>query len=220
MNGWQKYKSWLGLSPSLPEKWRHQRWQDVPLLAIDLELTSLDTKEAAITSIGWVSGLNGQIDLSSAFYQVINTPVDLQQSPVIHGLTAEHIAQGQELAPILQHVATMRDTHIWVFHHAPLDTQVLLRDMQALDLGLEGMVSLDTLCLEKYIINRAQLVFSRDSLMLADCCRRYGFPPAPLHNALDDAMSTLELAFAQLNSLKVLPHKVSDLKHCKCLQLY
>lgn len=220
MDWWHKYKNWLGIGLSIPDKWKNQRWQDVPLLAIDLELTSLDTKVAAITSIGWVSGQNSHIDLASAFYQVINTSEDLQQSPVIHGLTAEHIAQGNELAPVLEQLASMKDSHLWVFHHAPLDTQVLLRDMQARDINLSGMLSLDTLCLEKYILNRAQPVFSRDSLILADCCRRYGFPPAPEHNALDDAMSTLQLAFAQLNALKVLPHKVTDLNHCKCLQVY
>jgi DNA polymerase-3 subunit epsilon len=219
--GWlQKSKNWLGINKGLPEAWKHQCWQDVPLLAIDLELTSLDTKVAAITSIGWVSGHFGQIDLKSAFYKVINTPVDLQQSPVIHGLTAEHIAQGDELAPVLQQLATMLHSHIWVFHHAPLDTQVLLRDMHALHIDLGGMLSLDTLSLEKYILNRAQPVFSQDSVVLADCCRRYGFPPAPVHNALDDAMATLELAFAQLNALKVFPHRVADLKHCRSLQVY
>jgi DNA polymerase-3 subunit epsilon len=217
---WLKSKNWLGTHAGLPDRWKNQRWQDVPLLAIDLELTSLDTKVAAITSIGWVSGKNGQIDLNSAFYKVINTPADLQQSPVIHGLTAEHIAQGDELSPVLQQLATMLHSHIWVFHHAPLDTQVLSRDMQALNIGLSGMLSLDTLSLEKYILNRAHRVFSRDSLILTDCCRRYGFPPAPLHNALDDAMATLELAFAQLNALKVFPHKVSDLKHCRTLQVF
>ncbi|WP_340678251.1 3'-5' exonuclease [Paraglaciecola sp.] len=217
---WLEAKSWLGISAGLPEKWKNQRWQDVPLLAIDLELTSLDTKVAAITSIGWVSGQNGQLDLKSAFYKVVNTPADLQQSPVIHGLTAEHIAQGGELAPILQKLATMLHSHVWVFHHAPLDTKVLLRDMQVLNIDLSGMLSLDTLCLEKYLLNRVQPVFSRDSLTLADCCRRYAFPPAPVHNALDDAMATLELAFAQLNVLKAFPHKVSDLKHCRSLQTY
>ena len=210
----------MGVSAGIPEKWKNQHWQDVPLLAIDLELTSLDTSVAAITSIGWVSGINGQTDLTSAFYQVINTAEDLQQSPVIHGLTAEHIAQGDALAPALQKLATMLHSHIWVFHHAPLDTQVLSRDMRLLDIPLDGMLSLDTLCLEKYILNRAQAVFSRDSVVLSDCCRRYGFPPAPAHNALDDAMATLQLAFAQLNALKVFPHKVSDLSHCRSLQVY
>ena len=220
MSWLHKTKKWLGLSSGLPPQWQEQRWQDVPLLAIDLELTSLDTRVAAITSIGWVSGHNGQIDLNTAMYKVINTPADLQQSPVIHGLTAEHIAQGDELEPVLQQLAGMLHSHIWVFHHAPLDTQVLLREMLALGINLQGMLSLDTLCLEKYILHRAQPVFSHDSLTLSDCRQRYGFPPAPVHNALDDAMATLELSFAQLSALKVMPHKVSDLKHCACLKVH
>jgi DNA polymerase III subunit epsilon len=220
MQWWNQYKHWLGLGQRLPDTWKNSRWQDVPLLAIDLELTSLDTNIAAITSIGWVVGKNGQIDLSSACYQVINTQADLQQSPVIHGLTAEHIANGKDLEPVLKQLSAMMHTHLWVFHHAPLDMQILAREMRGLHIEYAGLLSLDTLSLDKYILERAQTLFSRHSFTLPECRHRYQFPPAPVHNALDDALATLELAFAQLNALKVMPHPIGDLRHTRSLKVY
>tara|TARA_R110002167_G_scaffold45066_7_gene135446 strand:+ start:2281 stop:2946 length:666 start_codon:yes stop_codon:yes gene_type:complete len=220
MSWWTKHKQWLGISERLPAQWKNRSWQEIPLLAIDLELTCLDTNVAAITSIGWIAGTNGTIDLTSAFYQVINTQADLQQSPVIHGLTAEDIAKGNELAPALQQLSSMLHTHLWVFHHAPLDMPILTREMRNRQIDFSGLLTLDTLSLEKYIMERAQAVFSRHSFTLPDCRHRYQFPPAPLHNALDDAMATLELAFAQLNNLKAMPHPVSDLRHTRSLQYY
>lgn len=215
-----KCKKLLSLGSSLPDQWRRQRWQDAPLLAIDLELTSLDTRISEITSIGWISGQNGQIDLRSAFYQVINTDADLQQSPVIHGLTADDIAQGGALDPVLIHLSSFMHSHIWVFHHAPLDMQILSREFRRLNIDYSGMLSMDTLRLEKYQLNRVQTTYQRGSLMLGDCRRRYQLLPAPEHNALDDAMATLELAFAQLNKLNVFPHGINDLKHTRCLTAY
>ena len=220
MRWWQNTLEWLGLHDKIAEQWRNRVWQDVPLLAIDLELTSLDTSVAAITSIGWVSGRSGQIDLSSTFYQVINTQADLQQSPVIHGLTAEHIAMGDALEPALRQLSTMLHSHIWVFHHAPLDMQVLSREMQALGISLDGLLTYDTLSQEKYLLQRAQAAFTRNSVTLADSRRRHQLADAPAHNALDDALATLELAFAQLSQLKVLNHKISDLNHCHSLHQY
>lgn len=220
MKWWNKHKHWLGLGQHLPEHWQNRAWQDVPLLAIDLELTSLNTNTAAITSIGWIAGMNGQVDLKSAFYQVINTPADLQQSPVIHGLTAEHIANGNELEPALQVLQSMLHSHLWVFHHAPLDMPILTREMSLRKIDYSGLLTLDTLSLDKYILDRAQTVFSRHSFTLADCRHRYQFPPAPAHNALDDAMATLELAFAQLNNLKVMPHPINDLFHTRSVRAY
>lgn len=220
MSGWGLYRHWLGLSQHLPAHWKNRKWCDIPLLAIDLELTSLDTNVAAITSIGWISGINGNIDLNSAFYQVINTQADLQQSPVIHGLTAEHIARGNDLEPALKQLCSMLHSHIWVFHHAPLDMQILSREMRLRQIDYSGLLTLDTLGLEKYILDRAQALFSRHSFTLPDCRHRYQFPPAPVHNALDDAMATLELAFAQLNNLKVMPHLINDLHHTRSLKRY
>ncbi|MDP5040140.1 MAG: 3'-5' exonuclease [Paraglaciecola sp.] len=220
MGWWNQHKHWLGMGRRVPAHWQNRLWQDIPLLAIDLELTSLDTNVAAITSIGWVAGINGQIDINSAFYQVVNTPADLQQSPVIHGLTAEHIAQGNELGPALEQLYSMLHSHLWVFHHAPLDMQILSRELTQRQMDYNGLLTLDTLGLEKYIMERSQAVFSRHSFTLPDCRHRYQFPPAPVHNALDDAMATLELVYAQLNQLKAMPHQVEDLFHTRSLQAY
>ena len=73
----------------------------IPVVAIDLELTSLDPKHAKVTSIGWVGGQGGSIELSSSYYKVIRASGDLSQSPVIHGLTAEDLALGSHIKEAL-----------------------------------------------------------------------------------------------------------------------
>ena len=68
------------------------------LLAIDLELTSLDTQTTSITSIGWAKGKGCQLPLNACEYYVIDTPAELGQSPVIHGLTQDILQEGVVIA--------------------------------------------------------------------------------------------------------------------------
>ena len=85
---WKRFRQWISGGSVLPEDRKHQMLRDIPLLAVDLELTSLDPQKAKVTSIGWVEGKAGSIDLNNCFYSVLRVSGDLEQSPVIHGLTA------------------------------------------------------------------------------------------------------------------------------------
>ena len=109
---WRRIQQWLSGGSALPESRKHQMLRDVPLLAVDLELTSLDPQKAKITSIGWTEGKAGSIDLSNCYYAVVRASGDLEQSPVIHGLTADEIAQGAHIKEALEQLIPYAQTHV------------------------------------------------------------------------------------------------------------
>ncbi|MDC8832224.1 3'-5' exonuclease [Alteromonas gilva] len=198
---WQRFRQWLSGGTALPDSRKNQLLVDTPLLAVDLELTSLDPQKAKVTSIGWVEGRAGSIDLSQCFYSVIRASGDLAQSPVIHGLTAEELAQGRHINEVLADLARYASTHVWVFHNAGLDMAVLNKVMAANDIFLPQIITLDTLKLAVYQLQKQHEVLPPNSATLTVCRQRLNLPLAPAHNALDDAVATLQLWFAQYYSM-------------------
>ncbi len=194
-------KKWLFPASQLPEQWQNSAFNSTPWLAIDLELTSLDVSIANILSIAWVEGQGNCISLQRNDYRVITTQADLNQSPVIHGLLAEDIAKGESVRAALQELAKFAESHVWVFHNADLDMGVLTRLFVKLGISMPKMVTVDTLRLALYLLNKQQQIPSPNAATLTSCRQRYHLPLAPAHNALDDAHATLELLFAQLNDL-------------------
>ena len=211
-------KRWLAGAPPLPEGWAEKSLATLPLLAVDLELTSLDVREAQITSAGWVEGRGSHIDISRCFYSVVRTRADLAQSPVIHGLTGADIAQGAHIKEVLEQLVGYAGTHLWVCHNANLDLSVLQTALSAQQISCPPVVVLDTLKLAVYQLKKHHEVLPPNSATLTVCRQRLGLPAAPAHNALDDAMATLQLWFAQnqvLNGGKVV--SVGDLLHTQAI---
>jgi len=211
----------LKRQPKLPEKWKSMLIKDTPLLSIDLELTSLNTNIAKITSIGWVTGEHQSIDLSSAFYTVIRASGDLHQSPVIHGLTARDLLKGEHVKNVIGQLQAFASSHIWVLHNASLDMQVLDKVAKSLGIPEFKITSIDTMLLELYFLNKKQDMVKQDAVTLQNCRHRYGLPEAPNHNALDDALATLGLGFAQWYQFdKQSSASLSDLLHTKSIKVY
>lgn len=206
---------------AVPEEWKSCALADTPFLSIDLELTSLDTQVAKITSIGWLQGKSQQVDLSTAVYKVIRASGDLAQSPVIHGLTAKDLAQGEHIASAVEQLKTLAESHIWVLHNASLDMQVIARVADALNLPKTQITTLDTMLLEMYFLNKSQDMVKQDALTLEQCRLRHQLPSAPNHNALDDALATLTLAFSQLYQLdKANSVTIRDLLQTKAFNVF
>lgn len=188
---------WLTGSPKPQAHWTGKSIAGVPLLAIDLELTSLDVNKSKITSVGWVEGRAGEIRLDSAYYEVVRASGSLEQSPVIHGLTAETVSEGCHVADILDALVPYANTHVWVFHNAKLDTGVLDKALRENGHSLDSVMVLDTLAYAVYQLEKQHQVLPPNSATLTVCRQRLGLPLAPAHNALDDALATLQLWFAQ-----------------------
>lgn len=206
---------------TLPDAFASQALSSLPFLAVDLELTSLDVTTAKVLSIGWVAGSGQQIDLSSCFYQVIRAKGDLHQSPVIHGLTDEEIRQGEHVQNAVAALRPYIDTHVWVFHNATLDIGVLNTVATNLGIYVPTVVTLDTLKLAVYQLQKQHQVLPPNSATLSVCRDRLDLPAAPAHNALDDALATLTLWFAQQHGTDPKGElRFSDLLHTGAIHVF
>ncbi|MEE3304611.1 MAG: 3'-5' exonuclease [Pseudomonadota bacterium] len=187
---------------------------DIPLASVDLELTSLDPVTTQITSIGYVSGSAGKITLSSSGYHVINTSADLGQSPVIHGLTLDILQQGEGLADAINSLLPLLKTHVLIFHNARLDLMALDSAFKRCRLPQLEVLYIDTLQLALYQLNKQHQVLPSNSATLTVCRQRLDLPAFPEHNALDDALATMQLFYAQLNELGItLENSLESLAH-------
>jgi len=193
---------------------RYKTLGDTPLPSVDLELTSLDPVTTQITSIGYVSGSAGKITLSSSGYHVINTSADLGQSPVIHGLTLDILQQGEGLADAINSLLPLLKTHVLIFHNARLDLMALDSAFKRCGLPQMEVLYIDTLQLALYQLNKQHQVLPSNSATLTVCRQRLDLPAFPEHNALDDALATMQLFYAQLNELGItLENSLESLAH-------
>lgn len=211
----------LGGSNSLKNKLKAMPIDKTTFSAVDFELTSLDPNSTHITSIGYVSGKQGRVDLSSCGYHVINTEAELGQSPVIHGLTLEVLNEGISLESAIKALLPILSRSVLVFHNANLDLKALDRAFKALQLPPKEVIYIDTLQLALYQLNKQHQVLPNNSATLTICRQRLDLPSFPEHNALDDALATLQLLFAQLEQLGVSQSEtLNALIHTKSLGTY
>lgn len=210
----------LGRYP-IHEHFKHARYPDLPFLSLDLELTDLDTDLAKVTSIGWLLAQNYQIDLGSAHYSVVRAKGDLKQSPVIHGLTAKDIAKGCHIREQLESLQSKVGSHVWVLHNAALDMRVLNRLWQSLGLAPATVTTVDTMLLEVYVCEKTHGFVPKGGVTLENARKRYDLAPVPAHNALDDALATISLLFAQLYSLNKQGHmNLTELSHTRAIRVF
>lgn len=203
------------------EAFKHLRYPELPLLSVDLELTDLNTDAAKVTSIGWLTGRNYQVDLSSAKYSVVRAKGDLKQSPVIHGLSAKDLAQGSHVKEQLTLLKHYVDSHVWVLHNAALDMRVLDKLWQVLALPSARVTTIDTMLLEVYVCEKKHGFVPNGGVTLDNARKQYGLSETPLHNALDDALATMTLLFAQLYSLNKLGHmSLLELSHTRAVKTF
>lgn len=204
---------------NISEKWANTPISQLPLLAIDLELTSLDSKIAHVTAVGWIQGRLGQCNVASANYDVVRTSQSLQQSPAVHGLTREKVLQGVSVNQVLQRLLPLLKNSVCVFHHAKLDVSVSRRICSELELDWPEVTYIDTLEMQRYLLNKQGGVLKQNSLALNQSREYFGLPHSNIHNPLDDALATLELLYAQLSELNVFDCSLSSIKHTGSLSV-
>ncbi|RZM81259.1 3'-5' exonuclease [Pseudoalteromonas rubra] len=180
---------------------RHLRLADVNLVVLDLELTGLDPKRDEIVSAAWVEVRRGRIVLSTARHVVNKEVRQLGQSPVIHGVDDDALAQGLSLRTLLQQLTAVLEQGVLVCHNAMLDWGFLKRAFTEHEMTVRPLRILDTMQIERNRLLRQGKTLSADCLTLSACRQRYALPPAYEHNALSDAVSTAELLLAQNSQL-------------------
>lgn len=172
----------------------------VDLLAIDLEMTGLDSSRDEIVSIGWVplnAGPNGlAIDLKGCGHILVQSDAveSVGQSATIHGIRDCDRRPGISLEQALEALFEPLVGRVPVFHHAPLDSAFI--DRACRSIWNAGWVSpvIDTLAW-----HRQRQLHKGDTTAAnvtgLDALRRWhGLSPRAHHHALDDALSCAELA--------------------------
>ncbi len=196
-----KIKAFFGQHQGLPESIANLALKDCPWLAVDFEFSCMDPKTAKFMSAGWIEGTSMGIDLESGYYRLIRAKGDLAQSPIIHGLTARDIAHGSHVKELFEQIIQFADSHVWVLHNAQLDMVMLKQLSIRLGMPLPTIVCVDTMQLALYQLHKTMSVIPTGAATLGACRERLDLAPALAHNALSDALATLELWLAQMHIL-------------------
>ena len=89
----------------------------------------------------------------------------------------------------------------------------------ALDVPSNGVITADEVLIlihftALYQLNKQHQVLPSNSATLTVCRQRLDLPAFPEHNALDDALATMQLFYAQLNELGItLENSLESLAH-------
>ncbi|ESQ12744.1 MAG TPA: DNA polymerase III subunit epsilon [Chromatiaceae bacterium] len=184
------------LSVPLPRP--SQDYRELEYLAVDLETTGLDARRDQILSIGWVR-LNGMcIDLASARHRLVRVQGAIPaHTAVIHQITDDLAATGQELATALPEFLQDLQGRVMIAHHARIEQSFLNVACKRL-WGRSLLVRIvDTQIIARRILERRQIPFKGSDLRLHALGERYNLPRYGAHNALSDALAAGELFLAQ-----------------------
>jgi DNA polymerase-3 subunit epsilon len=175
-----------------------QLGRETDFLVVDTETSSLDPSTGELLSIGWVVIRQGRILMDSAEHYLLKSQRSVGVSATIHQIRDCELDDGLTHSEIMKRLLYVAKNKVLVFHHAPLDMAFLNRSSRA----VYGMPllwpALDTLQIEKHILEKKQIPLGKSVLRLASCRARYNLPSYPAHNALVDALATAELLLAQI----------------------
>lgn len=180
--------------------------EQVPLVALDFETTSLDPHKGGIVSIGLVPMTIRRIHCSQARHWVVKPRATLSsESVVVHGITHSEIESAPDLRRILDELLAQLQGKVVVVHHRGIERAFLNAALKArIREGIEFPV-IDTMELEARLHRRkkpgfwARLMGRRPvSIRLAQSRERYHLPFYRPHHAMTDAIACGELLLAQV----------------------
>lgn len=174
---------------------------ELPLLAVDFETTGLDPDTDRVLSIGYVAVNGLEIDLSTAGSLVIRPDAAVGQSATIHGLTDDRVATGCELAEAIGATLDALRGRVLLAHYTTIEESFLHRACaQLFGAGL-ALRSVDTMMLQRRLLNQGDLWIATDSVRLWAAREHFRLPVYRAHEALTDALACAELYLAQLSVL-------------------
>jgi len=172
------------------------RLNETPILALDLELTSLDPARGHIVSLGWTEIVGGRLRLGANRHLLVDETAGVGDSATIHGLRDRDLAGGASLTEALSALFEAGLGKLFLFHHAPLDVAFLQRACEAWAGCRPPVPALDTLRWERERRRRRGQPVADGDLRLGALRDRYALPNHALHDALGDAVATGELFLA------------------------
>jgi len=184
------------LSEPLPKA--SQDYRNVDYVAVDLETTGLDARRDQILSIGWVQLTSNSINLATARHRLVQVQGDIPAATaVIHQITDDLAATGQELATALPEFLQDLRGRVMIAHHANIEQTFLSAACK--QLWGQGLLipTVDTQIIARRIFERRQINAKGSDLRLHALGERYNLPRYGAHNALSDALAAAELFLAQ-----------------------
>jgi DNA polymerase III subunit epsilon len=172
--------------------------KDCPLLAIDLETTGLNARKDHIVSVGWVPVRAREIIISEARHYLVQSPVSVGQSAVIHGLLDRDLKDARRLEDVLVELLETYAGYIFVAHHATLDKLFLQVAMRHSFGQAPKFHFIDTMEVERQWLQQREIAVKDSSLSLTACLQRHQLPDGLLtHDALEDAYGCALLLLSQ-----------------------
>lgn len=170
----------------------------MPLMAVDLEMTGLDSRVDQILSIGIVPIIQGMLILEKAQYKLIKIDGSVGQSAAIHGIVDRQLNDALSTEQAMLWFLKQTQGYILLAHHAALDMCFLTHQISRCFAEPICLVCIDTMMVEHRRLLRKNSVFKEGALRLEACRGRYGLPVYAAHNAAVDAISCGELFLAQM----------------------
>ncbi|ABK43562.1 Exonuclease, RNase T and DNA polymerase III [Magnetococcus marinus MC-1] len=174
-------------------------YRDVKFLALDLETTGLDPNKSEILSVGFVPVYNGRVVLSGCAHYLVQPEGAISHaSAVVHGITDDHAeAYGEPLSVVLPRVLKALKGHVLLAHHCPIELNFIRKACQRLYGEMPLIPAVDTLVIERQIMDRRSGTYEPGALRLFTARTRYNLPRYAAHDALMDAIACGELFLAQ-----------------------
>lgn len=176
-------------------------WRQGRYLAIDLELTGLET-DASILAAGSVPIDGPSLMLAGATHLLVRPDVEVGQSATVHGLTDDGLSAARPLEEVLPAILAELAGRTLVAHHAEIEVGFLSRACEQL-YGRRLLVpAIDTMHLQRRVLRLAPgQPVKHGALRLQASRDLFGLPRYRAHEALTDAIAAGELFLAQAADL-------------------
>ncbi len=168
-------------------------------VALDFETTGLDATQEAILSIGYTVIREGRIVLRENGYHLIrvNKPIP-EKSVVIHHITDDRMAEGAPLHEVMPGLLAKIAGRVLLVHYQAIEKKFLnaaCKELYGYELPARYV---DTLEIARRRLARAPMRYGPHHLRLFNLRDYYKLPRYNAHNALEDAIATAELFFAEI----------------------
>jgi DNA polymerase-3 subunit epsilon len=176
----------------------------VPILAMDFETTGLDVKKDQILSVGHILIDGLEIQISSAYHQIINTRGNLKEEGVIiHQITDDVKSQGEMMEKVIEQLLQAMAGKVVLVHFAHIEKHFLHHACKQLYGMAPVFPMIDTLVLARRRLDQRTALYSPNDLRLFNLRDNYNLPRYKAHNALSDALATAELFLAEIELKKL-----------------
>ena len=172
--------------------------QNASILAVDFETTGPASDHEQILSVGFIEVQHHEIMLATAYHQIIQTVGDLnEKNVIIHQITDDAKDQGAQLNAAMIDLLQALKGKVMLAHFSHTEKKFL----QQACVHLYGMAPefpvIDTLYLARKRLDKKGLPYDRSQLGLSALRDEHKLPRHSAHNALQDALATAELYFAE-----------------------